>query len=269
MLGIAKRQAFRLLSTNRDALPMRMAHKVATFVEAAYHNRGSDFFLNGERNVIERLAPAGCRTVFDVGANAGNWSKAALDLWPGCTVHAFEVAPRTADRFAAHLAPYIEEGRALLSRHGLSDCTGELEMFYYPDADELTSYSKRHPEHKSVAFTGQIDTLDHYCARENIDEIDFLKIDIEGHEFKVIRGGSDIMKSGKVACLQFEYGAFSTGSRFLVRDYYDLLPDYWIGKVFPRHVAFGEYDWTFENFEFCNYVAVHRSRPELKEMLST
>lgn len=243
-------------------------YKDANFINSAYHNRGSDFFLNGEDNVLNKLSSANFTTVFDVGANLGYWTDAALKAWPQSTVHAFEVAPKTSAKFRDQLAAKLGSGRAILSEHGLSDEKTAINMYYYPNADELTSYSKRHPEHKSVKFTGQLDTLDAYCDKNSIDHIDFLKIDIEGHEFKVIKGGSDRVQNGKVTGLQFEYGAFSTGSRFLVRDYYDLLPDFWLGKVFPNYVAFEKYIWTMENFDFCNYVAIHKSRPDLKDALS-
>ncbi len=141
-------------------------------------------------------------------------------------------------------------------------------MYYYPGNDELTSHKRRHSQHPAEKFVGMVGTLRDYCSENEIDRIDFLKIDIEGHEFKVMQGGSDLIGNGHVSCIQFEYGAFSTELRFFVKDYYALLPDFWIGKLFPDGVHFAEYDWTMENFQFCNYVAVHKARADLKGLLS-
>lgn len=267
ILGKAKRGVFRAIATNRTAFPVRAMHKAAAFIDDAYHNRGSEFHENGEAEVLTRLSPAGLTTVFDVGANVGEYTKAALAAFPKAAVHAFEVAPETAAEFAANCAPAIADGRVKLMTYGLSDAPGELTMYYYPDNNQLTSYSQRHPEHRSVPFTADLSTLDAYCEEHSIDAIDFLKIDVEGHEFKVIQGAKRLFAKGGVAALQFEFGAFNTGSKFIIRDYYALLEDYWIGKVFPRNVDFRPYSWTMEEFSFCNYVAVHKSRPDLRDLL--
>jgi len=50
-----------------------------------------------------------------------------------------------------------------------------------------------------------IKTLDDYCEENNIDDIDFLKIDTEGYEKEVISGGSNVIENG-TKCIQFEYG---------------------------------------------------------------
>ncbi|MEL7197435.1 MAG: FkbM family methyltransferase [Pseudomonadota bacterium] len=268
ILGKAKRGVFRTIAVNRSALPVRALHKAAMFIDDAVNNRGSEFQENGEAEVLKRLSPAGLKTIFDVGANVGEYSKAALAAFPNATIHAFEVAPETAQELADNLAPDIASDQVKLMRYGLSDEPGELDMYYYPENNQLTSYSKRHPEYKSVKFTADISTLDTYCEDAGIEAIDFLKIDIEGHEFKVIQGGANLFAKGGVAALQFEFGAFNTGSKFIVRDYYNLLSDYWIGKVFPRNVDFRKYSWTMEEFSFCNYVAVHKSRPDLRDLLA-
>lgn len=268
ILGTAKRGVFRTIALNRGSLPVRALHKVATFVDDAVNNRGSEFGENGEADVLKRLAPAKLTTVFDVGANVGEYTKAALAAFPQATVHAFEVAPETAKELRANLQGPIDTGAVKLMTYGLSDEVGTMDMYYYPENNQLTSYSaNRHSEYERVHFTADISTLDAYCEKAGIEAIDFLKIDIEGHEFKVIQGGERTFAKGQIAIVQFEYGAFNTGSKFIVRDYYDLLPDYWIGKVFPRHVDFQPYSWTMEEFSFRNYVAVHKSRPDLKALL--
>lgn len=268
MLDFAKREAFRLISTNRSSKPIKVLHKAFSFVDAAFNNRGSDFFLNGEAGLMQRLAPADLRLVFDVGANAGHWSEAALSFWPNCHVHAFEIAPPTAERYLDCLSKEISLGRVTFNAFGVSDEATEIEMFYYPGNDELTSHRRRHAEHPAEKFIGTVKTLHDYCKDNKIECIDFLKIDIEGHEFKVMHGASDLLENGKISCIQFEYGAFSTESRFFVKDYYSLLSQYWIGKIFPDGVHFSEYDWRMEDFQFCNYVAVHKGRTDLKNLLS-
>lgn len=67
----------------------------------------------------------------------------------------------------------------------------------------------------------------------------------------------------------FEYCPFAIQTKKLLTDFYSLLADkYWIEKIYPNYVEFRDYQWQMEVFEFANYCAVSRSRPDLREMLS-
>ena len=48
---------------------------------------------NGEQWLVNAVLP-GCRTVFDVGANRGDWTASALAANPTVTVHCFEPRDR-------------------------------------------------------------------------------------------------------------------------------------------------------------------------------
>ena len=267
-LGQVKRSIFKTISANRDTLPVLALHKVAEFLDAAYRNEGSDFATNGESRLFKRLAAANFQTVLDVGANVGRWTEAALDYWPNCRVHAFEIAPQTAQTCREKLAAHPQGSRAEVHEFGMSDETGSVEMFYFPDQDELTCTDDRHSKYKSVRFMGKVETIDQFCADKKIDYIDYLKIDVEGTEYKVMHGGKGMIQGGRVGCIQFEYGAFSTDTRFLLKDYYLLLSDkYWIGKLYPKYVDFRDYDWTMEDFRFCNYICVSKDRQDIRRLI--
>src|SRR5208283_2752517 len=53
--------------------------------------------------------------------------------------------------------------------------------------------------------------LDHFCERNMIREIDFLKIDTEGHDLEVLRGAEGLLSSKRVAAV-FVETAFSAGN---------------------------------------------------------
>jgi hypothetical protein len=108
-VAIAKRR--------RAKLP-KFAARVARWYLRAYDNFSYDTAANGEAFVIARVAEAGGRVFFDVGANVGDWTPLALDA--GGKVHAFEIVPTTAEecerRFGKH---------ATVNRVGLLDRAGE------------------------------------------------------------------------------------------------------------------------------------------------
>jgi hypothetical protein len=119
-----------------------------------------------------------------------------------------------------------------------------------------------------VQFDAQLVTLDAYCTLNHIAKVDFVKIDVEGAEYRVLKGFGEHLRRQAVQCVQFEYGAFSTQTRFLLSDYYSLLSQaYWIGKIFPTYVDFRDYDWSMDDFRFSNYCCVLKSRPDLRALL--
>jgi len=48
-------------------------------------------------------------------------------------------------------------------------------------------------------------TLDDYVKEFSIDHIDFLKIDVENHEDKVLEGTQTLLKNGKIEFIEIEY----------------------------------------------------------------
>jgi len=268
-VGRVKRAVHTAIATHRRATPVKMLHKVTAFIESAYANVGSDFAENGEKVLLQKLSSCDMRVALDIGANVGDWTSEALAAWPHCTVHAFEIAPMTFEELSRRLAPMPSSRRAVLNAFGCSDADGSQAMYYFPDHPDLTCDLPRH-SHRFFKFDAKVVTLDRYCRERSIEHVDFLKMDVEGAEHRVLKGFTEYLAAKRVDCIQFEYGAFATQTRFLLSDYYSLLgEDYWMGKIYPGYVDFRAYDWTMEDFKFSNYLCLSRSRPELKTLLES
>ena len=143
-LGKVKRTLRTTIATHRRSAVVRTIHSVSSFVESAWRNEGSDFATNGERFVLQRLGAANFRLAIDAGANLGDWFCEALDLWPHCHAHAFEVAPATYELVKSRLSSYANHDRVSLHGVGLSDEAGVQTMYYFPDCPELTCDTRRH-----------------------------------------------------------------------------------------------------------------------------
>lgn len=254
------------IARHRRSTSIRHLHRLARWFERAWHNESTDSEQNGEYSVLRRLAPAGFSLAIDAGANVGDWSRTALALWPSCRIHAFEVAPPTwealrnigathGDRFVAHNV-------------GLYDAPGTTTMHYFPTDPRLTADMPRHAGREVTTFVARLTTLDAFAAEHGVDHVDYLKIDVEGAEHRVLAGARGLLGRRAISCLQFEYGAFSVQTRFLLQDYYRLLSEtYEIGKIYPDHVDFGAYDWRMEDFRFSNYLCIRRDRRELMDLV--
>jgi hypothetical protein len=103
-------------------------------------------------------------------------------------------------------------------------------------------------------------TVDSYCENK-IDRIDFMKIDVEGHEFEVLKGAVNMINDSRVSMIQFEFNEFNIFSKTFFRDYYRILKDYKLYRIMPQNrlLPMGEYDSSHEIFRYQNILAIHNS----------
>lgn len=259
----------RSLGRRRDNRAVRALVRLSRSLVRGYDGDAAsyDMDVNGEQWLLSRLAPV-CSTVFDVGANVGEWTERALHHGAD-EVHAFEIMPPTAEAFDRR---HGGDGRVHLNRVGLGATPTRLTVHYYPDNPALTTTATTYPHdlpHEEVAV--EVTTGDRYMSDAGIDRIDLLKIDVEGEEPNVLRGFSEALSRGAIGAIQFEYGVVAALERFLIIDFYEMLGSHGfdIGPLLPDSVGFRDYNLNLERFDFVNWVAVHRDRPDLRRRLTT
>jgi hypothetical protein len=65
--------------------------------------------------------------------------------------------------------------------------------------------------------------LDAVCADLGVSAIDFIKVDVEGHELAVLQGMTGLLDDRAVAAIQLEFDGTDVDSRTFVRDFVRLL----------------------------------------------
>jgi len=141
-------------------------------------------------------------TVFDVGANTGVYTMAALAVAPAACVHAFEPVAHIARALATNVASNGLLGQVSINECAVSDEIGTVAL-HIPDETwgnaTMSAAGFRglrgHVEHVQAV------TLDTYAVERGIDRIDLLKIDVEGHEDAVLRGARCILAEHRPAVL--------------------------------------------------------------------
>lgn len=238
-----------------------------------YENHSYDFTSNGEARVLDLVGRVGRpRCVFDVGANIGDWATLAAQTFPGASIHAFEIVPETAAVLQARVG---NDHDITLNAIGLSDREGcetvHISEGQSPIATCVPNFADDFHHITTAPIEVRTTTGGSYCSRHGITSIDFLKIDVEGFEDRVLAGFGPMLETGAVRVVQFEYGWVNIASRFLLEDFYDLLVPlgYAIGKIYPTYVDFRPYRHRHEDFLGPNFLAVLESEVELMDALST
>jgi hypothetical protein len=100
--------------------------------------------------------------------------------------------------------------------------------------------------------------LDGYIEEKNINHIDFIKIDIEGHELKAFEGFGKYLDASFVDYIQFEYGGANLDSHTNLMELYKFLENrgFKIAKMMPNGLEVRKYSPFMDNFNYANYVAV-------------
>lgn len=241
------------------------------YIGTKYHqireNWDYDIDYNGERWLAQTLARKNMLgTVFDVGANLGDWTAMVLEANPDARAHCFEICPPIFKRLAARFGDAEKAGRILLNSFGLSDSESEIQIRYFPDGDGGGAMFDVVDEPNTQVIHAKVSRGDNYCRKHNIVSMDFLKMDVEGAEHLVLQGFGDLIRPSVVPVIQFEYGMGNIVTKFLLRDFYLYFESrgYRVGKLFPQSVRFREYRLQDEDFRGPNYVA---ASPEIAGFL--
>lgn len=160
-------------------------------------------YLKGvyERNTFRHLSRLvkSSDTFVDVGANIGAYSVGLSPFIKKGRIISFEPNPRA--------LVYLEENIKLnnienitVNKVGLSD-DYETVTLYTPSLATASINKNKNSNEKEII---SLITLDGYCKENGINNIDVLKIDVEGHEIKCLNGALEIIKKSKNMILVLE-----------------------------------------------------------------
>ena len=133
-------------------------------------------------------------TFLDVGANTGLYALLAAATHPSITIEAFEPVDHIADSFLRNMEINASfKQRFKLHRFALTDFTGEALFHETSNPHFMTTtsglnaeFSKAHGETRHYLVPAL--TLDAFISDNQIEDLSFIKIDVEGHEKEVLRG---------------------------------------------------------------------------------
>lgn len=195
--------------------------------------------ISGERSFLKMYLPGKKGVLIDVGANEGCYSKEALEFNPELSVYAIEPHPAT---FKLLCAALNGENIVIINK-GLSGKAGILKLYDYADRDGSSHASffedvitEIHGAGLAVAHEVEVTTLDEIVAKNGIGEIALLKIDTEGNELEVLRGGVETLSNRKIKAIHFEFNEMNVSSKVFFRDFWKMLSGYKFYRLLPNEM---------------------------------
>ena len=170
---------------------------IIDFIDKYYH----------QRNLNNILLKLNLKIIFDVGAHKGEFSSNILKYFRSPKIYAFE--PQS-EIYLELKKNFYKSKNFFPYNKALSDKNKKkrLNINMKSSTSTFSRYNKNSKWRKFKEFllTGSkkssflrseivnVVSIDSFCKKRNIDKIDLLKIDTEGHEAKVLKGATRMLK---------------------------------------------------------------------------
>jgi FkbM family methyltransferase len=195
--------------------------------------------------------------VFDIGANQGLYSENLLQIYPDARIIAFEPSSKSREQLENR---FFKDNRVSIEPFALGRDSTPRILYSDRPGSGLSSLTKRRLEHFNIEFDYSeqvnVTTLDAWIDTNKLNP-DFIKMDVEGHEYEVLSGGMKVLESVKV--IQFEFGGCNIDTRTYFQDfwYFFCKNGFSLYRVTPKGpVRVMKYSEEDEYFNTTNYIAV-------------
>ncbi|MCW8912410.1 MAG: FkbM family methyltransferase [Flavobacteriales bacterium] len=233
-----------------------------------YKNIGNTL-TSGEKQVVELLnnhykKTKNPITIFDVGANVGQYQRMlAENLNIPSNIYSFEPAN---DSFG--ILNTDKQNNVRNFQFGFGDKQQKVTLYKDENKSQLASIYKKtdndyyNLKSMDIEETIYLRTIDDFCEEEKISKIDFLKLDIEGHEFFALKGAESMLSQNRINFIQFEFGPANIDSKTYLKDFYSLLSTHYSFYRLTKStiIPLVNYSETNEIFLPSNYIAINKNK---------
>jgi len=141
---------------------------------------------------------------------------------------------------------------------------GVLKLFFDNPGSGLASLYQRDLHHVGAELSNSVEvpvvTLDDLAAQHGLSSIDYLKLDLEGHELEALKGAKTLLQQNKIRAICFEFGGCNIDSRTFVKDFWQLLVyeyGFTMYRLAPGRtlISLSSYSESLERYSWQNILA--------------
>lgn len=156
--------------------------------------------------LMQRIINSGLKidVIFDIGANKGRWTRQHKRLIPNAKFFMFEANSTHEERLKKIGQRYFL---------GILSADGMPADFYRIDGTGDSLYMEK-TEHYGPAskVRRETRTLSQLCQEEKIPYPDFIKLDVQGAELDVLRGGGNLLQSCSLVLMECPIVDYNQGA---------------------------------------------------------
>ncbi len=166
-----------------------------------YHLANSLPKLN---NLVDAIPSIKASVILDVGANCGLFSVLAAKRFPSARIYAFEPAPD----LSALAQENLEMHNGTVIQKAVSSVSGKTTLFVN-DKSQQTNSIVQGAVTAVGSISGKYDvetvSLDDFIKAERIENIDVLKIDVQGAESALLSGAAETLRKTRVLIIEVTF----------------------------------------------------------------
>ncbi len=157
---------------------------------------------------LRLLVGADATVILDIGANTGQSAELFSRVFPRASIFAIEPYEPS---YNAIVAKRLQRVHPHLAAIGASSGTVVLHVNSHAETNSLLAANsdgrRLFPEQMVSLSTTQVEmiNLDSFAAREGLDRIDFIKIDVQGTELEVLQGGQSVLSRARVIQIECNF----------------------------------------------------------------
>jgi FkbM family methyltransferase len=175
-------------------------HKVNSKTNLYLHNDSvlskaiMDGFEENELNFLHKYIKED-DIFMDIGANIGLFSVTASEKITSGQIFAFEPSPKTFERLVGNINLNNSQGNILPQNIALSDKPDSLDFYLSLDGfDAWNGFTLPQVGSYFQRIKVKTITLDQFFTENKLNKINLIKIDVEGWEYPVLKGSTEIIK---------------------------------------------------------------------------
>jgi FkbM family methyltransferase len=150
------------------------------------------------------------QTIFDIGANVGKVTAKYSSLFPESTIYSFKSFPESFQKLHRRF-----EGNSLVKpiQFAVSNKAGKKKFYVnqnsatnslLPTTDSAEYWVDPNEIKNITTIEVPVTTIDDFCRQESIDEIQILKMDIQGGELMALEGATEKLSQGSILLIYTE-----------------------------------------------------------------
>jgi FkbM family methyltransferase len=183
--------------------------------------------------------------IFDCGGFKGEFTKKMLNLYPTSQIYVFEVVPSYIEILQKM---FTNNSKVKIFPFGLGIKDEKLE-FSIDDVASTIFFKGKADSDKTII--GQIQNVNSFFEKHNIQKVDLLKMNIEGGEYDLLDAliqSGNIKKCTDIQIQFHNYGLWSIERRDRIKE-----------KLKETHFLTYDYEWNFENWHIGSNLEINTS----------